>query len=103
MSTPILEHVNEKGGLKEHAVSNRPTSDSDSEIQDVTPEYGSYRNHVFSSPTVAEYWRQKYEGARYEGRHRFDPLFTWTAEEEKRVRRKVRDELHPFFRTRLLM
>jgi hypothetical protein len=65
------------------------TSDSDSEIQNVIPEYGSYPNHVFANPTVGEYWRKKYYDANYEGRHRFDPTFTWTADEEKRVRRKV--------------
>lgn len=81
---------NEKGDTKETAVSDPPTSDNDSELQNVTPEYGSYHNHVFASPSVAEYWRNVYEKAQYEGRHRFDPLFTWTADEEKRVRRKVR-------------
>ncbi|KAI9047371.1 hypothetical protein LZ554_008817 [Drepanopeziza brunnea f. sp. 'monogermtubi'] len=66
-----------------------PTSDSDSETQNVIPEYGSYPNHVFTNPTVGEYWRKKYYDANYEGRHRFDPAFTWTADEEKRLRRKV--------------
>ncbi|KAH7374162.1 major facilitator superfamily domain-containing protein [Cadophora sp. MPI-SDFR-AT-0126] len=91
MSAPILgsSPSDEKRVSKEQAISNPPTSDSDSEIQNVTPEYGSYHNHVFASPSVAEYWRQVYEKAHYEGRHRFDPLFTWTAEEEKRVRRKI--------------
>ena len=91
MSAPILgsSSSNEKSVSKEQAVSNPPTSDSDSEIQDVTPEYGSYHHHVFASPAVAEHWRQMYEKAHYEGRHRFDPLFTWSADEEKRVRRKV--------------
>ncbi|KAK0123819.1 hypothetical protein ONS95_008815 [Cadophora gregata] len=90
MSAPVLgPSSNEKGLSKEQTESNSPTSDSDSEIQSVTPEYGSYHNHVFASPSVAEYWRQVYEKAQYEGRHRFDPLFTWTAEEEKRVRRKI--------------
>jgi sugar phosphate permease len=45
--------------------------------------------HIFSDPRVAEYWRGVYEKARYEGRHRFDPAFTWTADEELRLRRKV--------------
>ena len=93
MSAPILalSSSDEKSVSKEKAATNSPTSDSDSEIQNVTPEYGSYHHHVFASPPVAEHWRQVYEKAHYEGRHRFDPLFTWTADEEKRVRRKVSD------------
>ncbi len=80
----------EKGGSKERTNSNSqsPSLDSDSEIQ-ITPEYGSYHHHVFANENIAEYWRQKYEDAKYEGRHRFYPTFTWTADEEKRVRRKV--------------
>ena len=54
------------------------------------PDYGSGHDHIFANPTVAEHWRGVYERAKYEGRHRFDPEFTWTAAEEKRVRRKVR-------------
>jgi hypothetical protein len=51
--------------------------------------YGSDHNHVFAKPEVAEYWRGVYEKAQYEGRHRFDPDITWSAAEEKRLRRKV--------------
>lgn len=57
--------------------------------EDVDGDYGSYRNHVFSDPKVAAYWRDVYDKATYEGRHRFDPSFTWSATEEKRVKRKV--------------
>lgn len=51
--------------------------------------YGSTDDHVFSDPSVAEYWRAKYEKASYENRHRFDPEYKWTAEEERRLVRKV--------------
>ncbi|OCT54833.1 putative transporter [Cladophialophora carrionii] len=67
-----------------------PTSDDTSSFEDVDGDYGSYGNHVFSDPKVAEYWRNVYENAHYEGRHRFDPSFTWSATEEKRLKRKVR-------------
>ena len=53
------------------------------------PHHGSYENHPFSNHVTAQYWREVYETARYEGRHRFDPNYTWTAEEEKRLVRKV--------------
>lgn len=52
-------------------------------------DYGSTDDHVFSDPRVAEYWRGVYENATYEGRHRFDPEFTWTAEEELALKRKI--------------
>ncbi|GAC96449.1 hypothetical protein PHSY_004029 [Pseudozyma hubeiensis SY62] len=47
------------------------------------------RNHVFQDEKVAEHWRQLYDSTKYENRHRFDPSFEWTAEEEKKVVRKV--------------
>lgn len=54
-----------------------------------TSKDGSHSDHVFSDPKVAEYWRGVYEKARYECRHRFDPSATWTADEEKKLRRRV--------------
>jgi hypothetical protein len=55
-----------------------------------TNSHGSTEEHVFSNPQTAEHWRGVYEAAHYEGRHRFDPSFTWTAAEEKKLVRKVR-------------
>ena len=54
-----------------------------------THSHGSTEEHVFSNPQTAEHWRGVYEAAHYEGRHRFDPSFTWTAAEEKKLVRKV--------------
>ncbi|SMR53101.1 unnamed protein product [Zymoseptoria tritici ST99CH_1E4] len=51
--------------------------------------YGSDHHHAFAKPEVAEYWRGVYEAAQYEGRHRFDPDVTWSAEEEKKLLRKI--------------
>ena len=51
--------------------------------------YGSSDEHIFSDPSIADYWRKVYEKAHYENRHRFDPSFKWTAEEEKAVVKKV--------------
>lgn len=51
--------------------------------------YGSSDEHIFKDPVVADLWRGVYENARYENRHRFDPDFQWTAEEEKRLVRKI--------------
>nr|UWK21995.1 major facilitator superfamily transporter (MSF) [Trichoderma rodmanii] len=51
--------------------------------------FGSTDNHPFTDPAMASHWRRIYEEANYENRHRFDPEFTWTAEEEKRLVRKI--------------
>ncbi len=69
------------------------------EAEDIDGDYGSYGDHIFSDPKVAAYWAGVYEKATYEGRHRFDPTFTWSATEEKRVRRKVRvtDDSHNYY------
>ncbi|KAI1018776.1 hypothetical protein LB503_005672 [Fusarium chuoi] len=45
--------------------------------------------HPFSDPEIADRWRKVYENAQYENRHRFDPSFTWTAQEEKKLVRKI--------------
>lgn len=66
-----------------------PVEASRDDTQDVDDGYGSYHDHVFSDPKIAEYWRSVYANAQYEGRHRFDPDFTWSAAEEKRLKRKV--------------
>lgn len=62
----------------------------------VVGDLGSDGNHAFSDPKVAEYWRGVYEKANYECRHRFDPNATWSAEEEKKLRRRVRSPSEHF-------
>jgi hypothetical protein len=82
---------NEKGvnpPTSEHTYDTQDSSES-GDTEKGIPEYGSYPDHVFANEDVAEYWRAVYEKSRYEGRHQFDPKLTWTAEEEKRIRRKV--------------
>jgi hypothetical protein len=65
-------------------------------VPDTTPTqvskdgYGSTSDHIFKDPAVAAHWLNVYNGAKYENRHRFDPNYEWTAEEEKRLVRKVR-------------
>ncbi|KKP02020.1 major facilitator superfamily transporter [Trichoderma harzianum] len=51
--------------------------------------FGSTDDHPFADPVMATHWRDIYEKANYENRHRFDPEFKWTAEEEKRLVRKI--------------
>ncbi|KAL2819558.1 major facilitator superfamily domain-containing protein [Aspergillus cavernicola] len=50
---------------------------------------GSTEPHVFSDSTRAAYWRNVYETVKYEGRSRFDPSLTWTAETERRLKMKL--------------
>lgn len=79
------------GSKKETQVTERDTASGSSRFskQD-PPAYGSYEDHPFNDVVTTRYWRDVYETAKYEGRHRFDPEYTWTAEEEKRLVRKVR-------------
>ena len=75
-------------------------SANNSDDEDIEGDYGSYRDHVFSDPKVAAYWRGVYETAQYEGRHRFDPALTWSAKEEKALKRKVTVSTYlPLFKT----
>jgi hypothetical protein len=46
---------------------------------------GKIVNNPFSNPEVAKRYRLIYEKAQYECRHYFDPVLSWTAEEEQRV------------------
>ncbi|KAK7184990.1 hypothetical protein DPSP01_002817 [Paraphaeosphaeria sporulosa] len=64
-------------------------SDSSQISKQERPTHGSYQDHPFNDRTTAQYWREIYEKAQYEGLHRFDPNYTWTAEEEKKLVRKL--------------
>ncbi|RYP48248.1 hypothetical protein DL768_005855 [Monosporascus sp. mg162] len=72
-------------------VSPGPLSSASGSTEDISDggEYGSSENHVFSDPVVASRWRQVYEQAKYENRHRFDPSYQWTAEEELKLVRRI--------------
>ena len=62
-------------------------------IDDIAPPtghlYGSVEPHVFSSSARAEHWKNIYEDAKYECRHRFDPSFQWSHQGEVLVKKKV--------------
>lgn len=42
-------------------------------------------DHVFKDPKLAAHYKDLYEATDYECRHLFDPEFTWSIEEEKKV------------------
>lgn len=69
------------------------SSDSESDIrdqaEDIDGDYGSYRDHIFTDPENVKYWTNVMHNAQYEGRHRFDPHMTWSATEEKKLKRRV--------------
>ncbi|KUJ20100.1 MFS general substrate transporter [Mollisia scopiformis] len=48
-----------------------------------------FKRNPFLDPDVAEHWTAVYEQSQYECRHEFDPTFTWSEEEEKRIIRKL--------------
>ncbi len=58
------------------------TSDSDEDGE-------AFRKNPFLDPDVAEHWSNVYEKSRYECRAQFDPSFTWTEEEEKKLVRRL--------------
>lgn len=68
-------------------------SDDQYAVDDFPPstgsQLGSVEPHVFSHPARAEYWKNIFENARYECRHRFDPSFEWSPEKEAAVKKKV--------------
>jgi hypothetical protein len=61
----------------------------ETESSDVDESTTCYSDNPFEDPNVAEHWKQVYEASRYECREEYDPKFTWTAEEEKRLVRKL--------------
>jgi hypothetical protein len=74
---------------KQVPVSHNVDSGSSQLSKQERPSHGSYENHQFRDRVTAQYWREVYDKAEYEGRHRFDPNYTWTAEEERKLVRKV--------------
>ncbi|KAH6884941.1 allantoate permease [Thelonectria olida] len=71
-----------------------PSSElADTSVSDFPPSTGhacgSVEPHVFSHPARAEYWRNVYDNAKYECRHRFDPSFQWSPLGEVLVKRKL--------------
>src|SRR5690242_14855109 len=67
-----------------------PVTQSDSGSSSNEPSAQDQKGpNPFSDPATVQYWRDIYENAQYEGRHRFDPEFTWAQEEEKKLVRQV--------------
>jgi len=60
------------------------TSASDSDEDGV-----QLKENPFLDPDVAAHWAAIYEKSQYECRHVFDPTFTWTKEEEKKLVRRL--------------
>lgn len=89
----VVTPVGDDGKAANQTSSSDASSTRSARAED-DPEYGSTDNHIFSDPATAEHWRKIYEKSRYENRHRFDPGYKWTAEEEKKLVRKVGSALY---------
>jgi hypothetical protein len=48
-----------------------------------------FKKNPFLDPDVAAHWIAVYEKSQYECRSQFDPLFTWSEEEEKKIVRRL--------------
>ncbi|PSK35200.1 hypothetical protein C7M61_004865 [Candidozyma pseudohaemuli] len=73
----------EKSDLKvdtESALGEPSDLEDQTEFEDPNP---------FLDPFIADHYRQIYDECEYECREAFDPHFTWTKEEDKKVMRKV--------------
>lgn len=82
------QHVATSTEKQQHEVGTDSTSSAPS-VTANDAQLGSTDDHVFTNPATAAHWQQLYEDAKYESRHRFDPNYKWTAEEERKLVRKV--------------
>ena len=76
---------------------------SDEGIPSTGSQYGSVIPHIFTDPSRSEHWSGVYEASKYECRHRFDPTFEWSAEDEKKVLRKVIMQLQSLLGAKLII
>ena len=75
--------IGEEGSIGEGEV------DDGSKVKVKNEHLGSTQQHAFTVPEAAARWNAIYEEAKYEGRHRYDPMLQWSASEEKKLVRKV--------------
>lgn len=57
--------------------------------ESLTSDSESISHNPFDDFHKAERWRKVYESSGYEGLSKFDPEFTWTKDEEKKLVRKM--------------
>lgn len=76
------DKIDTKIGTETVSVHSYSSSDNENNDSEIGP-------NPFADPVVAEYYRDLYEKSQYECRSAFDPDFTWTAEEERRLVRKL--------------
>ncbi|KAK6205674.1 putative permease [Scheffersomyces amazonensis] len=70
-------------------IKNYNVSISNKEVDAESLSSDETQDHIFQDPVIAEYYRELYESTKYECRTHFDPEFTWTSNEEKKVVRKT--------------
>lgn len=57
--------------------------------QSLSSDSESLSHNPFDDFSEAERWRKVYESSGYEGLSKFDPEFTWTRDEERKLIRKI--------------
>ncbi|KAF7518601.1 hypothetical protein G7054_g13416 [Neopestalotiopsis clavispora] len=84
---PVLDRADKEGKFRDSDLKTAQTTYSND--QSGSDDEGYDNKNPFIDPDVAAHWRDVYEKSTYECRHLFDPNLTWTAEEEKRIVRKL--------------
>ncbi|ODQ80437.1 hypothetical protein BABINDRAFT_161375 [Babjeviella inositovora NRRL Y-12698] len=91
--SPIVSEIEESS--RSHNSYSSPDDASYNKNQDIEVQISQVSSlnqlgsNPFLDPKVEEHYRDIYEGSQYECRHEFDPHFTWSPEEEKKIVRKL--------------
>jgi hypothetical protein len=64
------------GDAKQVPIAPSTESSSSHNSHVTSPAHGSYDDHPFKDNATAQYWRDVYEAAQYEGRPHLDPIYT---------------------------
>lgn len=82
------EDSNSSSDSRQSSISVRELKGEDDGLLEDQTDDGTGPN-PFANPTIAKYYYSLYESTKYECRHQFDPTFTWTKEEQKKLQHKL--------------
>jgi hypothetical protein len=84
---PVLDRAEKEGRFKDSDLKTTQHTYSSDQSGSEDELYDS--RNPFVDPDVAARWKAVYDASSYECRHVFDPNLTWSAEEEKKIIRKL--------------